>query len=70
MVADLHLYHKEAVETGIRQGDFFDRNKEALGDIRTTYEARIPQDVREESDHLDRAIREFMAKKRKQWGLE
>jgi signal recognition particle receptor subunit beta len=70
MVADLHLYHKEAVETGIRQGDFFERNKEALGDIRTTYESRIPEDVRKESDHLDRAIREFMTKKRKQWGLE
>ena len=28
MVADLHLYNKEAVETGIRQNDFFERNKD------------------------------------------
>jgi hypothetical protein len=70
MVADLHLYHKEAVELGIRQGDFFERNKEALGDIRATYESRITADVRAESDHLDRAMREFIAKKKKQWGLE
>jgi len=70
MVADLHLYSKEAVETGIRQNDFFERNKDALGDIRSTYEARVPEAVRAEFDHLDRAIQEFISKKKKQWGLE
>jgi hypothetical protein len=70
MVADLNLYNKQAVEEGIRQNDFFERNKEALGDMRATYEARVPQDVRDEWDHLGHAIRELIANKRKQWGLQ
>jgi hypothetical protein len=64
MVADLFLYSKEAVETGIVQGDFFERNKDALADMRATYESRVPQEVRAEADHLDRAINDFITSKR------
>jgi hypothetical protein len=70
MVADLNLYNKQAVEDGIRQNDFYERNKEALGDMRTTYESRVAEDVRAEWDHLGNAIRELIANKRKQWGLQ
>jgi hypothetical protein len=68
MVADLFLYNKEAVEASIRQGDFFERNKDALADMRSTYESRVPQEVRAEVDHLDRAINDFIAKRRAQLG--
>jgi signal recognition particle receptor subunit beta len=66
MVADLFLYNKEAVESSILQGDFFERNKDALADMRATYESRVPQDVRAEFDHLERSINDFIASKRAQ----
>jgi hypothetical protein len=68
MVADLFLYNKEAVESSILQGDFFERNKDALADMRATYESRVPQDVRAEVDHLDRAINDFISSKRARLG--
>jgi hypothetical protein len=68
MVADLFLYNKDAVESSILQGDFFERNKDALADMRATYESRVPQEVRAEFDHLDRSINDFIAKKRAQLG--
>jgi signal recognition particle receptor subunit beta len=70
MVADLYLYNKAAVEEGIRNDDFFERNKEALTDMRATFESRVPREVRERTDHLDSAIRAFLEKKRKQLGLD
>jgi mutual gliding-motility protein MglA len=70
MVADLHLYHREAVEEGIKNDDFFERNKEALADMRLTYETRVPAEVREHSDFFEKAVHDFIAKKRKQLGVE
>jgi mutual gliding-motility protein MglA len=69
MVADLYLYNKEQVEEGIRHGDFTDRNKEALADMRVTYESRVPPEVRDRKDHLALAIEALIEKKRKQLGL-
>jgi signal recognition particle receptor subunit beta len=69
MVADLYLYHKEGVETGIVQDDFFERNKEAIADMRATYASRVPQEIREQSDYLEKAIRDMLTKKRAQLGL-
>jgi len=70
MLADLNLYHRQEVEDGIREDDFFERNKEALSDMRDTYEARVPKEIREQRNHLDLAIKTFIAKKRDQMGLE
>jgi mutual gliding-motility protein MglA len=69
MVADLYLYNKEQVEEGIRSGDFAERNKEALADMRLTYESRVPPEVRTRRDHLALAIDALIEKKRKQLGL-
>jgi hypothetical protein len=69
MVGDLNLYHREQVEEGIRNGDFLERNKEALVDMRATYEQRVPKEVRDQKDHLEEAIKNFIEKKRKQLGL-
>jgi hypothetical protein len=69
MVADLYLYNKEGVEQGIREGDFYPRNKEALDDMRLTYESRVSEEVRSKVDYLAIAIENFIAKKKTQWGL-
>jgi mutual gliding-motility protein MglA len=65
MVADLYLYNREQVEAGIKHDDFFDRNKEALDDMRLTYESRVPAEVREQRDHLMLAIQALIEKKKK-----
>jgi mutual gliding-motility protein MglA len=70
MLADLYLYHKEQVDMGIREGDFYERNKEALADIRMTYESRVKEEIRTARDHLQIAIEEFIKKKRRQLGLD
>ena len=70
MMSDLYLYNRDAVEAGIREGDFFERNEEAITDMRTTYESRVPEHVRARKDHLADAISAFLAKKRKQMGLD
>ncbi len=68
MLADLYLYHKEDVEEGIRNDDFFDRNAEALTDMRATYESRVPEEIRSQFDHFEKAARDFIERKRKQLG--
>ncbi len=70
MVGDLELYYKDALAEGIRQGDFAERNKEALADMRATYESRVPEDVRRERDHLELAIASMIAQKRAELGIE
>ena len=65
MMADLYLYNKEHVDTGIANDDFYERNKEALADMRLTYESRVKAEVRNARDYLQLAIEEFIKKKRK-----
>jgi signal recognition particle receptor subunit beta len=69
MVADLYLYQRDAVEEGIRSDDFFERNKDALADMRDTYASRVPQESCREQDYLGKAITEFIKKKRAQLGI-
>jgi hypothetical protein len=70
MVNDLYLYQKDAVDEGIRNGDFHERNKDTLQDMRLTYESRVPEAVRAQKDFLEEALQAFIAKKRKQLGFE
>jgi hypothetical protein len=69
MASDLLLYHKDDVDGGIKDGDFFERNKEALADMKATYESRVPKHVREHKDYLQEAIDNFIANRRKRLGL-
>ena len=70
MVADLLLYHKQEVEEGIRNGDFFERNKEALDDMRSTYDSRLDEEVRNQWDYLEPAIQKLLRDKREELGVE
>jgi signal recognition particle receptor subunit beta len=70
MVADLYLYNKEQVDAGITNNDFYERNTEALADMRLTYESRVKEEIRTARDYLQIAIEEFIKKKKKQLGLE
>lgn len=69
MVADLYLYHRQEVEDGIRNDDFFERNEKALSDMRETFVSRTSEAVRAREDFLRNALETFIDKKRKQLGL-
>jgi hypothetical protein len=69
MVSDLLLYHKDDVDGGIKDGAFLERNKDALADMKATYESRVPKHVREHKDYLQEAIDNFIANRRKRLGL-
>jgi len=66
MVADLLLYHPDEVSEGIRNGDLMKRMKAQMETMRQTYEARIPEDVRKEKDHLAVAIEKLGSQSNKQ----
>jgi hypothetical protein len=70
MVSDLLLYQKDDIDEGLRQDDFFERNKEALGDMRETYDQRVPEAIRAQKDHLKEAIENFIVKRKKKLGLD
>jgi hypothetical protein len=44
--------------------------KEALDNMRGTYESRVPAAIREQKDYLGEAIKSLISKKRKELGLE
>ncbi len=62
MVSDLGLYHREDIAEGIKNGDIHERFKGQFDDMRATYEARVPEEVRREKDYLAEAIDKFIKK--------
>jgi len=70
MVADLELYHPSDVAEGIRNGDLHGRLKAQMEDMRRTYEARVPEDVRSSRDYLAEAIDDLVARKHGELGIE
>jgi len=70
MIADLYLYQKDDVEAGLREGDFDERNKEALSDIQTTYEGRVAEELRREFDHVAAELVKAKEKWRKRLNIE
>jgi hypothetical protein len=70
MVADLNLYHSDDVVEGIKAGDLHERLKKELEEMRKTFNARVPEEVREGKDYLKEAIDNFVERKRRDLGLE
>jgi len=70
MVADLNLYHSDDVVEGIKAGDLHERLKKEMEEMRKTFNARVPEEVREGKDYLKEAIDSFVERKRKDLGLE
>lgn len=52
MVADLFLYHGDAVREGLRLGNVQEALEEQLGEARKTFEARVSESVRRERDYF------------------
>ncbi len=69
MLSDLYLYHRKEVDEGLQEGDFYERNKEALDNMRMTYESRVDEEVRTRKDYLSEAIEKFIERKRKDLGI-
>jgi small GTP-binding protein len=69
MVADLSLYYSADVTEGIKAGDVYERLKNQFDEMRKTFAARVPEDVREKKDYLQEAIDNFIEKKRKDLGV-
>ncbi len=65
MVADLSLYYSADVTEGIKAGDIDERLKNQFDEMRKTFAARVPEEVREKKDHLQEAIDNFIEKKSK-----
>jgi small GTP-binding protein len=70
MVADLGLYHSDDVVEGIKAGDLHERLKKELEEMRKTFNTRVPEEVRADKDFLKEAIDNFVARKRKDMGVE
>jgi signal recognition particle receptor subunit beta/outer membrane biosynthesis protein TonB len=70
MVSDLKLYYAADVDEGVKSGDVHERLKNQFEEMRNTYDARVPEEVRAKRDYLALAIDELLEKKRKEHGVE
>jgi len=69
VLSDIDLYNKVKVEQSIRQGNFEDAFSKELQEGRKLYEMRIPEDVRRKGNFFDDAVRDFIEKKKDQFGI-
>jgi len=70
MVSDLELYYAKDVIEGLNSGDFEERLKGQIEEMRKTYETRVAEDVREKKDYLQEALDNYLSDKRKELGLD
>jgi septal ring factor EnvC (AmiA/AmiB activator) len=66
IAADLDAYYGDKVREGVLYGNLADLLKDALEQARTTYEERVPAKVTADLDYFDLAIKELVARKRRQ----
>lgn len=69
IISEIELYNKQLVERGIREGNFYELLEKELNEGRKLYEERVPEHIRKKYNFLEDTIKEFIQKKKKEFGL-
>jgi predicted Zn finger-like uncharacterized protein len=69
IVSDIVLYNQARVEEGVRQGNFFELLADDIREGRALYVRRVAEDIRRESDYLEEAFQELLARKKRELNL-
>lgn len=66
IVSDIVLYNQAAVEKGIRNGNFFEAMSHDVQEARNLYASRVPEDIRKDTNYLDDAFNDLIARKKRE----
>jgi predicted Zn finger-like uncharacterized protein len=69
IVSDIVLYNQAKVEEGVRQGTFFELLADDIREGRALYLRRVADDIRRETDYLEDAFGELIARKKRELNL-
>jgi predicted Zn finger-like uncharacterized protein len=69
IVSDIVLYNQSRVEEGVRQGNFFELLADDITEGRALYVRRVSEDIRRETDYLEGAFQELIARKKRELNL-
>lgn len=70
MAADLEEYYGDMVREGALYENFFELLEEPIAEARRTFQQRVPRKVVEQFDYLELALKELLARKKKQLAKE
>jgi len=70
MAGDLEAYHGDTVKEGVLYDSFYELLKDPIAEARRTYDERVPQAVSGKFDYLDLALKELIARKKKELAAE
>jgi len=63
IVSDIALYNQEKVESGVRDGTFYELLKDEIDEGRRLYESRVASDIQNMGDFLGEAFENFIARR-------
>ncbi|HEY6839176.1 MAG TPA: response regulator [Geobacteraceae bacterium] len=69
IVSDIVLYNQAKVEEGVKGGTFYELLADDIGEGRSLYERRVPEEVRSGTAYLQDAFEELIARKRRELNL-
>lgn len=69
IVSDIVLYNQAKVEEGVKGGTFYKLLADDIGEGRSLYERRVPEEVRNGTAYLHDAFEELIARKRRELNL-
>jgi len=63
IVSDIALYNQEKVESGVRDGNFYELLKDEIDEGRRLYKSRVASDIQGMGDFLGEAFESFIARR-------
>jgi CheY-like chemotaxis protein len=68
ILSDIVIYNPERVESGIRDGNFFDLLSAEIDEGREYYESRVPLQIRQKTEFFNETLHQFVDMKREELG--
>jgi len=69
IVSDIALYNQARVEEGVRNGAFYQLLADDIGEGRTLYNSRVPEEIRSGTSYLEEAFEDLIVRKKEELGL-
>jgi predicted Zn finger-like uncharacterized protein len=69
IVSDIVLYNQAKVEEGVRNGSLFELLADDIKEGRALYVRRVAEEIRRETDYLEDAFKELIARKKRELNL-
>ena len=66
IVSDIALYHQDRVESGIKNGNFYEVMADEYKEGEKLFEERVPQEIRNQQDYLKQAFDAFISRRQQE----